>query len=55
MIDKVILEQEREKLNKLIDDAFRRGVAISQDEEILRQGRLMEQLMEKIEAEASDA
>lgn len=51
MIDKAALEQEREKLDKLIDDALKRGAAIAQDEDIQRQARLMEQLMEKIEAE----
>jgi F0F1-type ATP synthase membrane subunit b/b' len=40
------LQQEREKLNQMIEDALNRGVAIADDEEIQKQSRLVERLME---------
>jgi hypothetical protein len=40
------LQQEREKLNQMIEDALNRGVAIADDEEIQKQSRLIERLME---------
>lgn len=39
------LEQEREKLNQMIEDALNRGVAIADDDEIQKQSRLVERLI----------
>ncbi len=43
-IDK--LQQEREKLNQMIEDALKRGIKIAENEEILKQSDLVEQLIE---------
>ncbi len=43
------LQQEREKLDQLIEDALMRGVSIAEDEAIQTQSRLVERLMEQTE------
>ncbi len=43
------LQHEREKLNQMIEDALDRVVAIADDEEIQKQGRLVERLMDDVE------
>ncbi len=43
------LQQEREKLDQLIENALIRGVSIAEDEAIQKQSRLIEQLMEQAE------
>lgn len=40
------LQNEREKLDKMIEDVLRRGLAISEDEEIQKQSRLVERLID---------
>ncbi len=43
------LQQEREKLDQLIEDALMRGASIAEDKEIQKQTRLVERLMEQAE------
>lgn len=45
------VQQGREKLDRMIEDALNRGIALTDNEEIQKQSRLVEQLIEKIESE----
>ncbi len=44
--DRNALQQEREELDKMIEDTLDRGIKIAENEEILRQSDLVEQLIE---------
>ena len=45
------LEDEKEKLNKLVDEALNRGIPITQDEAVIVQNRKVDALVVKIQKE----
>lgn len=47
----VMLEKERRKLNRLIDNALSRGASITKNEAILEQSRKCDSLLAMIQAE----
>lgn len=47
------LEQERKKLNKLIDEALANGTPLCGTQEIIEQSRRVNDLVEKIQEEIS--
>lgn len=51
----VMLEKERRKLNRLIDNALNRGAAITENEAILEQSRKCDSLIAVIQAERMNA
>lgn len=45
------LENEKEKLNKLVDEALNKGIPITQDEAVIAQNRKVDVLVVKIQKE----
>ncbi len=45
------LEKEREKLNKLVDEAIKKGIPFDQDEALMEQNRKVDELVAKIQRE----
>jgi polyhydroxyalkanoate synthesis regulator phasin len=45
------LEQEREKLNKLADEAMKKGIPFDQDEALMEQNRIVDDLVVRIQRE----
>lgn len=45
------LEREKEKLNKLVDDAFNKGTPFTEDEAVMEQNRKVDTLVVKIQKE----
>lgn len=45
------LEDEREKLNKLVDEAMKKGIPFDQDEALMEQNRKVDELVIKIQRE----
>lgn len=43
------LEKEKEKLNKLVDEAFNKGTPFTEDEAIMEQNRKVDSLVVKIQ------
>ncbi len=41
------IQLEREKLNQMVEETLRRRIPISKNEDIQKQGRFLEQLIEK--------
>lgn len=45
------LEKEKERLNMLIDEAFKNGIPITQDEKVIAQNRKVDVLVAKVQRE----
>ena len=45
------LEKEKEKLNKLVDEALKNGTPLMQDEALAAQNRKVDELVVKIQSE----
>lgn len=45
------LETEREKLNKLADEAMKKGIPLNQDEAFMEQNRKVDKLVVRIQRE----
>jgi len=45
------LEKEKERLNMLIDEAFKNGIPITQDEAVIAQNRKVDVLVAKVQRE----
>lgn len=45
------LEEEKEKLNKLMDEALNKGAPITQDEAVIAQNRKVDALVVKLQKE----
>ncbi|RXE60477.1 hypothetical protein [Acetivibrio mesophilus] len=43
------LEREKEKLNKLLDEAFNKGIPFTEDEAVMKQNRIVDTLVVKIQ------
>lgn len=50
-LDKIELQREREKLDKLVDEALSNGTPISKTYEIMQQSRKVNELMIELEVE----
>ena len=45
------LEREKEKLNKLVGEAFNKGIPFAEDEEVMEQNRKVDTMVVKIQKE----
>ena len=43
------LEREKEKLNKLVGEAFNKGIPFTEDEAVMKQNRIVDTLVVKIQ------